>query len=90
MARRSRRRAALPSTSVRRRYNALLAKFFAEHTPGESSRQYRSCIFYHDDDQRAAAEAVRDGLVDMGKRWVRHTAVEPAKDFWQAEDYHQK
>lgn len=71
-------------------YNQLLAKFFAEHTPGESSRQYRSCIFYHDDDQRAAAEAVRDGLVGMGKRWVRHTAVEPASAFWQAEDYHQK
>jgi len=71
-------------------YNKLLAMFFGEHTPSVSSRQYRSCIFYHDEEQRVAAEAVKAGLLDLGKSWMKNAAIEPASDFWQAEEYHQK
>ena len=71
-------------------YEDLLVKFWQEHTPMVAQRQYRSAVFYHDEDQRQAAEAMKAELIDAGKKWVRHTAIEPAKDFWQAEEYHQK
>ena len=45
------------------------------------SRQYRSAIFTHSDEQLRAALAARKGA---------HTAVEPLREFFQAEDYHQK
>ena len=71
-------------------YEDILEKFWKEHTPGIAPRQYRSAVFYHDEAQRDIAEAMRAELVGAGKKWCRHTAIEPAKDFWQAEEYHQK
>jgi len=71
-------------------FEDILTRFWAEHTPGIAMRQYRSAVFYHDEDQRVAAETMQQELVDAGKKWCRHTAVEPASDFWQAEEYHQK
>ena len=48
-------------------YEQLLAVFWAEHDPTQLNRQgpdigdqYRSVIFVHDDEQRAAAEASRE------------------------------
>lgn len=70
-------------------YKELLQKFFAEHTPGVSSRQYRSAIFVHDQHQRDIAEAMKVSLIEQGKRWCKHTAVEDAGLFYKAEDYHQ-
>ena len=71
-------------------YEAVLEKFWKEHTPGIAMRQYRSAVFYHDEAQKLAAETMRAQLIDDGKKWCRHTAIEPAMDFYQAEEYHQK
>jgi methionine-S-sulfoxide reductase len=51
---------------------------------------YRSAIFYHDDQQRQVAERVK-AKVDKSGAWKRPVVTEivPAKEFWQAEDYHQ-
>jgi methionine-S-sulfoxide reductase len=50
--------------------------------------QYRSAIFYHDDQQRQAAErAVKEAQEKWPKPIV--TQIVPASAFWPAEDYHQ-
>lgn len=79
-------------------YEQLLEVFFDTHDPTQLNRQgldigeqYRSVIFTHDDDQRAAALAARDARDRSG----RHdhpvvTAVEPAATFWPAEEHHQQ
>jgi len=79
-------------------YETLVREFFALHDPTQVNRQgpdvgrqYRSVVFFHDDDQRAVAEAVRADL-DKSGRFSRPiaTAVDPATTFWRAEDYHQQ
>ncbi|MFH1864282.1 MAG: bifunctional methionine sulfoxide reductase B/A protein [Candidatus Eisenbacteria bacterium] len=54
--------------------------------PGRGS-QYRSTIFYVDDEQKRVAEKLIDILVKKGYDVV--TEVSPAGTFWEAEDYHQ-
>ena len=74
---------------------ATLTKLFLEiHDPTQLNRQgpdagpqYRSVIFYLDDEQKRIAEVLlmilrRDGLDTV-------TALEPAGHFWNAEPYHQ-
>lgn len=78
-------------------YRALLAFFFQVHDPTTVNRQgndvgasYRSAIFYVNDDQKKAAEAlIRE--IDASGQWPGPvvTQVEPAADFWSAEAYHQ-
>ena len=79
-------------------YERLLDVFWAKHDPTQLNRQgwdigdqYRSAIFVHDEEQRAAAEASKERLAASG-RWPRPivTAIEPAQTFWVAEDYHQR
>ncbi len=79
-------------------YETLVREFFKLHDPTQVDRQgpdvgrqYRSVIFVHDDEQRAAAERVRAEL-DQGGTYRRPiaTAVEPAATFWRAEEYHQQ
>ena len=50
--------------------------------------QYRSAIFYHDEEQRELAEASK---ADMEARFNREitTQIAPATNFWPAEEYHQ-
>jgi methionine-S-sulfoxide reductase len=77
-------------------YEQLLAVFWAEHDPTQLNRQgpdvgdqYRSVVFVHDAEQRAAAEASRDRVQErLSKRVV--TQIEDAPPFWPAEDYHQR
>ena len=72
-------------------YEDLLEVFWSAHDPTRRnwSRQYRSDIFTHDEEQRAiAAESkARQGRRRGGK--IR-TAIEPFGRFTMAEDYHQK
>jgi peptide-methionine (S)-S-oxide reductase len=77
-------------------YAQLLAVFWAEHDPTQVNRQgpdigsqYRSVIFVHDDEQRAAAEASREQVQSRLSRPVA-TSIEDAPPFWEAEDYHQQ
>jgi len=78
-------------------YEELLQVFFATHDPTTLNRQgadvgtqYRSEIFYHSPEQKAAAENYIARLVEentFGKPIV--TALSPAQTFYVAEDYHQ-
>lgn len=79
-------------------YEELLDIFFELHVPTQVNRQgpdvgtqYRSAVFYHDDDQRASAEAAKSRLEASG-RYRRPIATEivPAPTFWRAEEYHQR
>ncbi len=77
-------------------YEALLAVFFKTHDPTTPNRQgndvgtqYRSAIFYHDEEQRMAAEAF---ISQLSAHEVYEapivTEVVPAQPFYEAEDYH--
>lgn len=78
-------------------YEEILDVFWANHDPTTLNRQgpdvgvqYRSAVFYHTQEQKAAADAVMQKLDKAGafaKKIV--TEVVPAKPFWRAEEYHQ-
>ncbi len=52
--------------------------------------QYRTAVFYHDDEQRALAEASREALVESGRfEGPIVTEVLEAEPFYPAEEYHQ-
>lgn len=77
-------------------YEDLLTVFFGSHDPTTPNRQgndigeqYRSVIFYADEEEKATAERLIkdfDGSLNDGTRVV--TQVVPLKDFFDAEDYH--
>lgn len=79
-------------------YEELLKVFFKTHDPttrdkqgNDEGPQYRSVIFYHDDEQKNAAETFIAGLNDRkvyGQRKVV-TDVRKTEVFYEAEDYHQ-
>ncbi len=69
-------------------YREILEIFFVIHDPTTLNRQgndigtqYRSVIFYHSPEQKAAAESIVEPPMV--------TAIEPATTFWRAEEYHQ-
>jgi peptide-methionine (S)-S-oxide reductase len=79
-------------------YDDLLAVFWENHDPTTLNRQgpdvgtqYRSAIFFESPEQEAAAIASKERLEKSG-RFKRPivTRIEPATDFWRAEDYHQQ
>ncbi len=79
-------------------YGKMLEVFWKVHDPTQVNRQgpdvgkqYRSVIFYSSEEQKAAAEKSRKELAASG-RYEKPvaTAIEPAKAFWPAEDYHQR
>jgi len=79
-------------------YEALLDVFWDCHDPTQVDRQgpdvgsqYRSAVFYHDEEQRAQAEASKRTLEASG-RFARPIATEisPAGPFYRAEEYHQR
>ena len=79
-------------------YGTLLKVFFSvAHDPTQLNRQgpdvgtqYRSAIFYMNDEQKRIAEAYIDQLT-KAKAFPRPivTQVAPLKTFFEAEDYHQ-
>jgi len=63
--------------------------FFAFHTPTNprwSGSQYRSAVFCLSQDQRQAAEEMKENWTGLGK----FIAIEDSSDFYRAEEYHQK
>ena len=79
-------------------YEQLLEAFWNKHNPTHRNRQgwnfgdqYRSVIFFHDEEQRRAAERSKAEL-DASKRYRRPiaTSIEAAQTFHVAEDYHQR
>jgi peptide-methionine (S)-S-oxide reductase len=78
-------------------YGDILEVYFTIHDPTTLNRQgadvgtqYRSVIFYHDDEQRRVAEAVISDL-ESEDIWGNPivTEVAPFDEFYIAEDYHQ-
>ncbi|MHA4893258.1 peptide-methionine (S)-S-oxide reductase MsrA [Pedobacter sp. PWIIR3] len=79
------------------KYDELLEVFWKTHDPTTLNRQgadvgtqYRSVIFYHNDEQKAIAEKYKKELNAsnaFGKPIV--TAIEKAVPFYVAENYHQ-
>ena len=78
-------------------YREILEVFFTIHDPTALNRQgadvgtqYRSAIFYHDEEQKRVAEEVIAEL-ESGHLWDDPivTEVTPFDAFYVAEDYHQ-
>jgi peptide-methionine (S)-S-oxide reductase len=79
-------------------YEQLLTAFWASHDPTQVDRQgwdvgeqYRSVIFFHTPRQRELAASSKAQLDDSGtlKKPIA-TKIEPAQEFWKAEEYHQQ
>ena len=79
-------------------YDDLLTVFWENHDPTTLNRQgpdvgtqYRSAIFYHDDEQKEAAIKSKEER-DRSGRYRRPivTEITPATEFYMAEDYHQQ
>ncbi|MFP4527655.1 MAG: bifunctional methionine sulfoxide reductase B/A protein [Candidatus Kapaibacterium sp.] len=75
-------------------YEELAKLFFETHDPTQVNRQgpdvgeqYRSAVFYTNDEQKRVAEKLVGILEEKGYNIA--TEIEPAGKFWEAEDYHQ-
>ncbi|PVD53358.1 peptide-methionine (S)-S-oxide reductase [Terrimonas sp.] len=78
-------------------FDELLEVFWQTHDPTTLNRQgndvgpqYRSVIFYHTEEQKEKSEKYKAAL-DKSGAWTSPivTAIEPYKNFYAAEDYHQ-
>jgi peptide-methionine (S)-S-oxide reductase len=79
-------------------FKEILEVFFTVHDPTTLNRQgadvgtqYRSVIFYHDEEQKRVAEEVIREL-DEARVWNTAVVTElaPFETFYRAEDYHQE
>jgi peptide-methionine (S)-S-oxide reductase len=79
-------------------FREILEVFFSIHDPTTLNRQgadvgpqYRSAIFYHDEEQRATAEDLIREL-DAEGVWQKPivTEIAPFTGFYRAEEYHQE
>jgi len=79
-------------------YESLLDVFWKIHDPTTKDRQgpdvgkqYRSVIFYHNEEQKAAAFESKEKLEKSGAfRNTIATEIVPISAFYMAEDYHQQ
>lgn len=78
-------------------YKTLIEFLYKMHDPTTANRQgpdvgsqYRSGIFYHDDEQKRIAEEITQ---KVQKQWWKSgkisTEILPAGEWWDAEQYHQ-
>ena len=80
------------------KYDELLNIFWGCHNPMTKNRQgpdigsqYRSVIFYHSEEQKKLAQEFKKRLESSGRYPAPIvTLIEPAKEFYLAEDYHQQ
>jgi peptide-methionine (S)-S-oxide reductase len=77
-------------------YEELLATFWGKHNPTQLNRQgwdvgdqYRSVVFFHDEEQREAAERSKESEQPRYRKPIV-TQIEAAPTFYEAEDYHQQ
>jgi methionine-S-sulfoxide reductase len=72
-------------------YAELLDIFWHSHDPAQRpySQQYKSIIFYHDEEQKRLALETREREADRRGKNI-FTEIVPASRFYLAEDYHQK
>jgi peptide-methionine (S)-S-oxide reductase len=79
-------------------YDELLEVFWMSHDPTQLNRQgpdigsqYRSVIFYHNDEQKQEAEASKARFQALGRyRRPIVTEIMPEQPFYRAEEYHQQ
>ncbi len=78
-------------------FETLLDVLWVAHDPTQVDRQgndvgpqYRSAVFYHNEEQKNLTEKAIQALNDSGK-WSNPIATEVSayKEFWVAEEYHQ-
>jgi len=78
-------------------YKELLNLFWSNHDPTslnrqgpDIGRQYRSAIFFHDEEQKKIAQESKDEIEKSG-RFKKQivTEIVPAPEFYKAEEYHQ-
>jgi peptide-methionine (S)-S-oxide reductase len=70
-------------------YEDLLIEWSRMHTPNYKRKtQYKSAIWYLDDEQRTTAEGVLKGIKASSRELV-YTDLEPVTRFYRAEEYHQ-
>ena len=83
---------------VRISYREILQIFFSVHDPttlnrqgADSGTQYRSTIFYHNEQQKSVAEDIIREL-NKARLWKKAivTQIAPLDKFYPAEDYHQE
>ncbi len=77
-------------------YDELLNVFWRKHDPTQLNRQgwdvgdqYRSVIFFHDEEQRSTAERSKQSEQSAYRKPIV-TQIESAPTFHEAEDYHQQ
>jgi peptide-methionine (S)-S-oxide reductase len=77
-------------------YDELLNVFWRKHDPTQLNRQgwdigdqYRSVVFFHDQEQQEAALRSK-AREQAGLKAPIVTQIEPAETFYEAEDYHQQ
>jgi len=81
------------------RYDQLLDLFWSLHDPTQLNRQgpdigsnYRSVIFYHDQEQGKTARKSKENVEVSGRFGFGKvvTRIVPATEFYRAEEYHQR
>lgn len=77
-------------------FETLVKVFFATHDPTTLNRQgadvgtqYRSVIFYHNEEQRVIAERLKKEFAPTLWSDPIVTEISPFKSFFEAEEYHQ-
>ncbi|HPT49522.1 MAG TPA: peptide-methionine (S)-S-oxide reductase MsrA [Accumulibacter sp.] len=77
-------------------YRQLVDYFWRHIDPTVKNRQfcdigsqYRSAIYWQDDEQRQIAMNSLAALLNSGRFKMIYTEMAPAAEFWPAEDYHQ-
>jgi peptide-methionine (S)-S-oxide reductase len=77
-------------------YARLLETFWHNIDPADNSgqfcdkgSQYRTAIFYHDEEQKSLAEASKQALIESKRCAEVFTEIVAASTFYPAEEYHQ-
>jgi peptide-methionine (S)-S-oxide reductase len=71
-------------------YEDLVIEWTRMHTPvGKSKCQYRSAVWYLNEEQKEICDAIVDGMRATYGKDMCSSSVEIATKFYKAEEYHQ-